>query len=164
MTQALEIIRIGPDSERELRALFEEIAADDARPWFQPHPFDRETAARIANYAQQDLYFAVRYDGRFVAYGMLRGWDEGFEVPSLGIYVCRAARGTGIAALLMRHLHTAARLRGSPAVRLRVHEDNARARALYESLGYVFSARERGLLVGTLSLREGHARLPERDA
>jgi len=164
MTQALEIVHIRPDAERELRALFDEIAADEARTRFYPHPFDHETAARIANYGRQDLYFAVRYGERFIAYGMLRGWDEGFEVPSLGIYVCRRARGAGIADLLMRHLHAAARLRGSPAVRLRVHEDNVPARRLYESLGYVFSPGERGLLVGMLALRKDHGRLPDLDA
>jgi len=161
MTEALEIVHIRPDTERQLRALFDEIASDEARSRFHPHPFDHETAARIANYTRTDLYFAVRYGERLLAYGMLRGWDEGYEVPSLGIYVCRAARGTGIADLLMRHLHAAARLRGSRAVRLKVYEDNVPARRLYESLGYVFSAGEHGLLVGMLSLRKDHGRLPD---
>jgi ribosomal protein S18 acetylase RimI-like enzyme len=69
---------------------------------------------------------------------MLRGWDEGYEVPSLGIAVLASARGTGLGRTFMQFLHSAARLQGAPRVRLKVYPENAAAWRLYESLGYCF--------------------------
>jgi ribosomal protein S18 acetylase RimI-like enzyme len=88
-----------------------------------------------------------------IAYGMLRGWDEGYDVPSLGIVVAPAFRGQGYGRSLMHFLHAAAKARGAPAIRLKVYPENSTAVALYQSLGYVFGAKEGGQLVGLLDLR-----------
>ena len=80
----------------------------------------------------------MRVDDRFQAYGMLRGWDEGFSVPSLGIYVAQELRGSGAARLMMEHLHVTARLSGAKRIRLKVYPDNLPAYKLYVSLGYQF--------------------------
>ena len=95
--------------------------------------------------------------GRFVAYGMLRGWDAGYAIPSLGIYVAREARGRGVARAMMERLHALARERGAAAVRLKVYPSNEPARRLYESLGYRFGAKEGEQLVGLLRLDETDA-------
>jgi RimJ/RimL family protein N-acetyltransferase len=44
--------------------------------------------------------------------------------------------------------------RGAARVRLRVHHANARARHLYESLGYVYAGKDRGELVMVRDLAE----------
>ena len=46
------------------------------------------------------------------------------------------ARAQGLGRLVMDYLEAMARHRGAPAIRLRVHKDNARAIALYERRGY----------------------------
>lgn len=133
----------GPGDERLLAELFSDI--DETL--FRPHPFTAEEAQRIANLSGRDLY-ALLVDGeRPVAYGMLRGWDEGYAIPSLGIAVRTDAQGRGLGRLMMAYLHLAARARGAGEVRLRVHLDNVRARNLYESLGYVYRGEERSELV-----------------
>jgi len=93
-------------------------------------------------------------DGNVVlAYGILRGWDEGYAIPSLGIAVHPDARGTALGELLMHFLHGAARQRGARRVRLKVYSDNLAARSLYAKLGYNFdSVVEDGQLIGTLEL------------
>jgi ribosomal protein S18 acetylase RimI-like enzyme len=57
----------------------------------------------------------VLQGSRIVGYGMLRGWDEGYSVPSLGILVRAEACGQGIGKLLMEHLHLAPASGGRPA-------------------------------------------------
>jgi ribosomal protein S18 acetylase RimI-like enzyme len=69
---------------------------------------------------------------------MLRGWDEGYSVPSFGVAVGSAYRGRGIGRGLLLYAIEYARKRGAPAVMLKVHLDNASARHLYESEGFVF--------------------------
>lgn len=127
-------------TDSELAELF---AAIDPT-YFHPHPLTPEGAADIARYEGRDVYLVLRDEGRPVAYGFLRGWDEGYEVPSLGIAVRTDAQGHGFGRALMAQLHDAARKRGARQIRLRVHPDNVPARRLYESLGYQDAGVERG--------------------
>lgn len=53
------------------------------------------------------------------------------------VYVTPAARGTGLLGELVRRCADWARAQGQSELVLEVHEDNARARAAYEKLGFV---------------------------
>lgn len=150
---------LAPGDEAILAEVFDDIDEE----FFRPHPLTPEEAGRIVGRAGRDLYAILVENGRAFAYGLLRGWEEGYEVPSLGIAVRTTAQGRGLARLMMSHLHDAARVRGASAVRLRVHADNLRARHLYESMGYYYAGDERGELVMVLHLHpegelssEGH--------
>ncbi len=133
-------------------AILADVFADIDEAFFRPHPFTRHEARYIANHAGRDAYAILVEDGRAVAYGMLRGWDEGYPFPSLGIAVRTGAQGRGLGRLMMAHLHAEARRRGATVVRLRVHPENLRARLLYESLGYAYAGQERGELVMLVDL------------
>jgi ribosomal-protein-alanine N-acetyltransferase len=87
---------------------------------------------------RQDLYYAAFLGDRLVGYGMLRGWDEGYSIPSFGVAVGAAYRGRGIGQRLLRYAIEYARIRGAAAVMLKVHLDNPGARRLYEREGFVF--------------------------
>ena len=83
---------------------------------------------------------------------MLRGWDEGYSVPSFGVAVDRAYRGRGIARGLLLYAIEYARKRGASTMMLKVHLDNSIALRLYESEGFIFQeicedpAQVKGLL------------------
>ena len=139
---------VGPTDAEALADVFAELDST----FFRPHAFTPLHARWIAERAGRDLYALLLVDGRPVAYGMLRGWDEGYETPSLGIAVRSSEQHKGYGRALMHRLHEAARRRGAALVRLRVHPDNARARRLYERLGYRYRGVERGELLMTLSL------------
>lgn len=151
---ALDIQRIDQALEESLAALFREIKASDDHLHFHPHAFDDETAHWIANYAGRDLYYGARCAGDqgLIGYGMLRGWDAGHTVPSLGIIIGQKARGRGLSKPLMSFLHAAARGRGCAKIRLKVYRDNIAAMELYKHLGYVFGSEEDGQLVGIVDL------------
>jgi ribosomal-protein-alanine N-acetyltransferase len=143
-----EIRRTRPGDELSLAELFASLhAAGDDRS-FHPHPMDADAAARIAAYTGRDIYAIGLVDGTAGVYGMLRGWDEGYDVPSLGIATHPRCRGLGLSRPMMEFLHLSARLAGAPRVRLKVYPDNQRAVALYTSLGYRFEGDDRGQLVG----------------
>jgi ribosomal-protein-alanine N-acetyltransferase len=127
-----------------------EASGDDRR--FKPHDFTETAVERLAGHQGKDIYCVLVEGGRVVGYGMLRGWDEGYEVPSLGIAIHPSMRGKGLGRDLMHRLHEMARGRGAGRVRLRVREDNAEAIALYERLGYAFASREGRYLVGFVDL------------
>ena len=148
----LEVRRIDAAIEQPLVDFFQAIkkAGDDAV--FHPHPFTDDEANRRAQYQGNDLYYVLIDGNQVLGYGMLRGWDEGFEIPSLGIAIHPEMRGQGLGRLLMDFLHAAARRRGALKIRLKVHVSNERASKLYERLGYEFLSEEAGQLVGYLNL------------
>ena len=120
--------------------------------FFHPHVFDYENASKICSYTGKDLYYVMINDEDIVGYGLVRGWDEGFEIPSLGIYVSEKYRGLGIARMFMSFLHLSAKLKGSKQIRLKVYKDNLKAIRLYVSLGYVFKEHDDVQFVGTIDL------------
>lgn len=140
--------QMAPALEDFFHALRE--AGDEA--FFNPHPLTGPEAEARAGYRGQDLYYVIIEGGSILGYGFLRGWDEGYPVPSLGIAVHPARRGGGLGRMFMHVLHEAARQRGASRVRLTVDQRNVAARSLYEDLGYVMEPGGDGQLVGVLTL------------
>jgi ribosomal protein S18 acetylase RimI-like enzyme len=155
----LQFVPADPSHQAGLARFFHDlIAAGDTR-FFHPHPFTADEARQICHYQGADLYALAHTGDDVLAYGMLRGWAEGYEIPSLGIAVHPRGRGTGLARAFMTYLHAAARLRGAKKVRLKVYPDNVRAQRLYQGLGYHFDSTSAGQLVGHCLLQgpdEGH--------
>ncbi len=137
---ALVIRSVTPDDAPRLATLFGEIDTTH----FRPHDMTRDGAQLIAARSGTDIYLLGLDGSTPVVYGMLRGWDEGFAVPSIGVAVRRDSLRQGHGRAMMRALHRAARERAAARIRLRVHPDNEPARRLYESLGYVDAGEERG--------------------
>lgn len=138
--------------ERGLLDFFEILKANGDERFFHPHPLNAEEAYRLATYSGNDLYFVLRLKSKIVGYGMLRGWDEGYKIPSLGIALHPEARGKGFAKLFINFLHEQAAQREAKKVRLKVHKENRSAIKLYKSVGYKFEYVEDENLVGFLEL------------
>jgi ribosomal-protein-alanine N-acetyltransferase len=143
---------VDADLADELAAFLESLHAAGDEATFHPHPLTREAAWAIAHRTGRDVYLAAIKDGTIVGYGMLRGWDEGFDIPSLGVAVHPQHRGAGIARLMMGALHEIARQQGAPRIRLTVDADHTAAQRLYRSLGYLLEPLGNGRLVGSLDI------------
>ncbi len=115
---------------------------------FHPHPFTEDVVETVIKQVHKDVYCILVEGQQILGYGMLRGWDEGFEIPSLGIAIHPSARGIGLGKALMHILHLSAKRRGATKVRLRVKSGNIRAAKLYEDMGYKFQQEDSGYLVG----------------
>jgi len=147
-SEPLECRKLTVEWKKPLLVFLRALEVSDTE-YFYPHPFTDDAIENIIRTARKDAYYVLAEGGEVLGYGMLRGWDEGYETPSLGIYVVDAHRGSGAAKALMDYLHHAAKLRGARCVRIRVHPDNARALRFYRKLGYRFlSELENDQLVG----------------
>lgn len=149
---ALEFRTLAPELEDQLAQLFAALQAAGDATYFHPHPLTRSAAHELCTYHGEDLLYVALDGGGALAYAMLRGWDEGYSIPSLGIALHPAVRGTGLAKTLMSFLHHAAKRKGATSVRLKVYPENVGAVALYRGLGYEFAEQEDGQLVGALAL------------
>jgi ribosomal protein S18 acetylase RimI-like enzyme len=105
--------------------------------FFQPFSFDAQTIERLLSARQRDCWMGVWGPSGLVAFFMLRGFDEGYTIPSYGVAVDAQAQGLGIGRLTLVTSKTMSRLLGAPRIMLKVHPDNRGARTLYESEGFV---------------------------
>ena len=145
--------QVTPANAGRLAVFFSALRAAGDEKFFHPHPLDDDAAARIAHYDGSDLYCAAFHREEIVAYGMLRGWDEGYVIPSLGISVHPAWRNRGVGRALMTHLHLLAAKRGATRVRLTVQPANQAALCLYRSLQYQFQIETPERWIGLRELR-----------
>lgn len=105
--------------------------------YFTPHPFNEGQIDKIIK-EDKDLYYFAIFENRIISYGMLRGWSEGYSIPSLGIYIDEKYRGIGLGKMFMNFLHASAKLHGAKEVRLTVIKTNISAISLYKKIGYSF--------------------------
>jgi ribosomal protein S18 acetylase RimI-like enzyme len=136
----LTIRPVVPEDADQLGELLTGFATGPEARQFHPHPLTAQEARKIAvgGATRKDLYYGAFLGDRIVGYGMLRGWDEGYSVPSFGVAVDAAYRGLGIGRNMLRYAIDCARKRGAIRLMLKVDLDNPGARHLYESEGFVF--------------------------
>ena len=144
--------RLGPEHATTLAVLFTRLQRAGVDKSFHPHPLTAQEASVRATYHGDDFYCVMLRGDTAIGYGMLRGWDEGFLVPSLGIVIDPALQGLGYGRLLMSFLHDVATQRGADRVRLKVDPKNRRAIELYRSFGYCFEEAKDGQLIGLVDL------------
>ncbi len=148
-----QIVKLRPDHFSALHSFFQKINSDAVRNNFHPHEFDEENARRVSHYKGRDLYFGlVHEDGTVAAYGMLRGWDEGYDTPSLGIVVGPEWQGAGYGREMMVHLIKSARDCGAKRIILKVKQDNTRAKTVYEKVGFRHEILDENFYRGILDL------------
>lgn len=124
-------------------SLFERNDVAQVTELFDPFPLDAAQARWIALEPHDDCFYLAVRGGRPVGFSMLRGFDEGYAIPSFGVFVDRYSHGEGVGRALTVWTVEQARLRGCSAVRLTVYAANVPARGLYESLGFVERERQR---------------------
>lgn len=152
MTQAMTLRPVAAADKAALTELFEALEGNGDTRFFEFHPLTGEEASRLIGYSGKDVYVVAEEAGSVLAYGLLKGFDEGLAIPSVGLAIRPDARRAGLGRLLMQYLHAIAKRRGAERVRLRVPVEDAPAIALFQSLGYEFGGRSGGNLVASCSL------------
>lgn len=125
----------GRDCE-DLGRFLEENSRPEVTRHFHPFPLSRQTACLIACTEHLDKYYIAIKSERIVGLCMLRGWDEGYEIPSFGILVDHRCKGLALGRQMTEFAIAKARELGCPSIRLSVYSSNAYAIGLYQSLGF----------------------------
>lgn len=120
---------------------------------FHPHELSYLGLNKAVLSNPLDYYVILIHNNYILSYGLLRGWQDGFEIPSLGIMVDKNHRGKGISIKMMSHLHETAGIKGSSKIRLSVYKINLSAINLYSKLGYVFSDKNHEEYIGIKELK-----------
>jgi len=150
MDTDIDIIILCEGHDRKLHEFF--IRNKEDYTLFHPHGYSITELGDILTQKKRDIYSAIFGNGDIIAYGILRGWDEGYSIPSLGIMIDKEYRQVGLFSLYMKYLHTICKIRNCDKVRLSVLKKNTKAVALYRGLGYNLVELNSTELVGTKTL------------
>lgn len=136
MAVEVSLRRLRPRDARALSRLLLSASPGYSR-FFIPFDFAFASVSSILRQAKDDLYFGIMAGGDLAGFYMLRGFDQGYEVPAYGVWVAPAYQDRGLAALTLRHAFSQCRLNGIGRLMLKVHPENAVAMRLYETMGFV---------------------------
>lgn len=133
----MHIEQLSADNRHQFLDFFRRNNSENTRRNFHPFAFSNGALEEVFRSLHKDLFFGVfGRDNKIIGFGMLRGWDEGYEVPSLGVLIDEEMRGSGIGARLVEFLVSVARDSGARRVRLSVYSDNKRAISIYNKCGF----------------------------
>lgn len=155
MRESALIRRLEPTDVIALADFFLVLLADGAERYFHPHPLDRHGAEDVCNEHEPDYFCGGFSEKRLVAYGMLRGWKDGFEFPSLGLAVHPDFRNHGWGRRILDHLHNVALARNCRKIRLTAYRENAQAISLFVKAGYRLEPYSEDRAVAWLDLFSG---------
>lgn len=136
MQKDLTIRPLGAEDAAELSTMLLAQSAAYSR-FFYPFGFDLQTISNVLANQDRDVYMGVYWRSRLVSFFMLRGWNEGHEVPSFGIIIDVEHRGCGLEMLSLDAAKAICRLRGAPRMMLKMHPDNFSARGVARKIGFV---------------------------
>ena len=131
----LEIIKLKSSDAKLLSAELLQEPKDYIK-YFDPFDFSETTISNILRQAKLDSYFGIFINKTLAGCYMLRGFDEGYEIPSYGVWIASKFSNSGLSTLTLFHAFSFCKLNNIKKLMLKVYPDNIVAKNLYEALGF----------------------------
>lgn len=141
MDNNLVIRPLASDDTAALSILLQSQSAAYAR-FFRPFDFGADTVAGVLASESQDVFMGLYWQGALVGFFMLRGWDEGYDVPAFGILIDEKYRGCGLEMLSLDTAKIICKLRGATRLMIKMHPDNISAKGVLRKTGFIQSGVE----------------------
>ena len=110
--------------------------------FFSPFAFDPETLACLFDNAHRDQFMALELDEghtvQLAGFYMLRGFDNGYDIPAYGVFIAPRFQNLGLARMTLVHAEALCALNGVEKLMLKVHPENVVAHQLYEAQGFSY--------------------------
>lgn len=136
MGTEMTIRSLGIEDAAELSSMLQAQSPDYIR-FFYPFEFDLEAISNVLANQGQDVLMGVYWESQIVVFFILRGWNEGYDVPSFGIIVDENYRGCGLELISLDAAKVICRLRGAERMMLKMHPDNITAKGVARKIGFV---------------------------
>lgn len=105
--------------------------------YFIPFSFDLLSVSKVLSQAIKDRYYGIYIGGKIAGFFMLRGFDQGYQIPAYGVWIAPQYGGKGLAELTLKQAVAICRVNGIETLMLKVHPENVIAKRLYERNGFV---------------------------
>lgn len=125
----------------DLIALTNFFIANKDVNFFDPFPLNEESAKKIINSENNDLFYGIFAGDRIVGFGMLR-WYRHYKSPTLGLIVDKNYQGFGFGKKIYTYLFARAKEAGAKDVIAIVHKNNEPSRHIAEKLGMEYLSPE----------------------
>jgi RimJ/RimL family protein N-acetyltransferase len=132
---SLEIKRITSNQSDELSYLLSGSEKEYSY-YFIPFSFDSETIRKVLSKVIKDQFYGIYIENELIGFYMLRGFDEGYEVPSYGVWISEKYSNKGLSTFTLNHAITFCKMNSIKKLMLKVHPDNIRAKHIYEKHGF----------------------------
>lgn len=154
---SIDVRRLTINDNKQLIDFFNLVIEEKLDQYFHPHKFTEEAAISILDKISNDWYFGVficsTNFSKMIGYGMLRGWDEGYEIPSFGICILNNYQNMGIGKIIIDYAKLICRINKCSKIRLKVYPKNGRSLQIYRKNGFIFSGEtQNDQLIGFLEL------------
>jgi len=134
-SKSIEIKQIGLEHASTLaKALANEKS--DYLKYFTPFEFSLQSITNIFTQMVKDKFFGIFVNEIIVGFYILRGLDEGYDIPSYGVWISSKFSNKGLSKLTLYHAFSFCRINSISKLMLKVHPENTTAKKLYESLGF----------------------------
>jgi RimJ/RimL family protein N-acetyltransferase len=134
---SLEIRKLTVNQSEELANLLQSSEKEYTQ-YFIPFTFEIETISGILSKAIKDQFYGIYLDNSLAGFYMLRGFDDGFEIPSYGVWIAKEFSAKGISKLTLHHAITFCKTNNIKKIMLKVHPDNVIAKKIYEDFGFTY--------------------------
>ncbi len=132
---SLEIKRLNNNHSEELTNLLQNSTQQYSQ-YFIPFSFDLETISGILSKAIKDQIYGIYVEDNLAGFYMLRGFDEGYSVPSYGVWISEKYSNKGLSTFTLQHAISFCKLNSIKKIMLKVHPDNIAAKHIYEKYGF----------------------------
>jgi RimJ/RimL family protein N-acetyltransferase len=136
----IEISELKPADADELAAILQNSGKEYSKH-FIPFSFDSAVIKSLLSDARKDKYFAVKADKEIAGFFMLRGFDQGYEIPSYGVWIAEKYSGLGLSQLTLLYSISFCKINGIKKMMLKVAPENSAAKHIYEK----FDFRQEGI-------------------
>lgn len=135
MHKNVEIKELQPEQASTLSALILNSSKNHTK-YFTPFSFEKDSIKKILGAAINDKYFGIFINGNIVGFYLLRGFDEGYEIPSYGVWISDKFSGLGLSKLTLQHAISFCKINSIKKIMLKVHPKNIIAKNIYETFGF----------------------------
>jgi RimJ/RimL family protein N-acetyltransferase len=135
IVSSLEIKRLDNHHSKDLADLLQSSTQQYSQ-YFIPFPFDLEAISGILSKAIKDQIYGIYVEDNLAGFYMLRGFDEGYSVPSYGVWISEKYSNKGLSTFTLQHAISFCKLNTIKKIMLKVHPDNIAAKHIYEKYGF----------------------------
>ena len=134
---SLEIKELTPDHSLTLSKRLSSESKEYLIHFIPFADYSEEFIKKILSEKKLDKYFGLFINDDLIGFYMLRGFNDGYEIPSYGVWISSQYANRGLSTFTLYHAFSFCRLNQIKTLMLKVHPDNIIAKHLYEKLGFV---------------------------
>jgi ribosomal protein S18 acetylase RimI-like enzyme len=105
--------------------------------YFTAFRADLEVITDFLTRAKKDQYLGFFVCDKLAGFFMLRGLDDGFKIPSYGVFISEKYQACGLARLSVIYAFSFCKMNHIEKLMLKVHPLNVYALKIYRELGFV---------------------------